>query len=75
MDIFRVESIEIHMSNAVSTDPTRPSARFLISSSGPFYQKSGSIEDTFMTRALADLLFQYNLENGRLHQLEHEYLA
>ena len=59
-----IEELEVYLQGAFSTDST-DYVRLLLSTSGPFYNRRGSEVSTFLTRALTEMKFQYDMVTGK----------
>ena len=67
IDLFLVDEIEVYIPGAFS-EAGIDYVRLLISSTGPFINRLGGKESVFMTRALTEMKFQYDLHTCKYQQ-------
>ena len=68
IDLFLVEEISVVLNGATHTG-SRSDLRLLVSSSGPFYNRRSGETAVFLTRAVSEMKFQYDIETGTLHTI------
>ena len=67
IDLLLVEELRLYFHGATTTtpeDPNQQSLRVYIESSGPFLNRLDGRTDYFITKAMSNRVYQYNLVTG-----------